>query len=124
MSEMYEPNGGEAVRTAPLTCGRTGVGHAPNRVHILLSQTAPAEDWLPVVVMDAADEAVTLAVFGELERFAHHDADAVAAAVRDAGAHGFYNLRFNLLFLSTWPRDAEAVFSLQPAHRPYAGCRS
>jgi hypothetical protein len=92
-------------------------------VHVQLCQDDPAEHWQPVLVMGAVGDVVTLAAGDELRRHRNHDTAALTALVQEQGAGGFLNTRLGLLFLHSWPRDPDAVFSLQPAEQAPVPCR-
>ena len=119
--ELEFPSG----RRAPgLTgCDSFAPGHAPQPTRVLLCRDDAAEHWEVAVVMGAVGDVVTLAIGDELQRWRNHDADRLTARVQTAGAAAFLNTRLGLLFLRAWPRDAHAVFSLQPAGDPAAPCR-
>lgn len=103
-------------------CTRRTAGHTPHRSTILLCHTGAPADWLPVFVMGIVGNVVTLADGDELVRFHNHAPDALARTVVEAGPQGHVNTRFGYLFLGSWPRDPEAVFSLAPADRPWPSC--
>ncbi|WP_029433101.1 hypothetical protein [Blastococcus sp. URHD0036] len=103
-------------------CTRRTAGHTPHRTTILLCHTGALAEWQPVHVMGVDDGVVTLAVGDELQRFRNHAPEALAAAVAEGGAEAHVNTRFGYLFLASWPRDPEAVFSLCPADRPCPPC--
>jgi hypothetical protein len=92
-------------------------------VHVRLCQDDPAEHWRPVLVMGAVGDVVTLAAGDELTRHRNHDIGALTARVQEQGPGGFLNTRLGLLFLHSWPADAGAVYSLQPAEQAPVPCR-
>ncbi len=121
MPSDVDPMPSAGVRSAT-ACTRRSAGHSPHRATILLCHTGALAEWRPVFVLGVEDGVVTLADGDELVRFRNHDTDALVRAVRDAGPEAHLNTRFGYLFLASWPRDAEAVFSLGPADRPCPPC--
>ena len=113
------PSGG--LRTGE-GCSRRTAGHAPHRSTILLCHTGALADWRPVYVLGVDGDVVTLADGDQLVRFRNHAPDALAYAVAEAGPRAHVNVRFGYLFLASWPRDPEAVFSLVPVDRPFLAC--
>ena len=103
-------------------CTRRTAGHTPHRMNILLCHTGALAEWRQVHVMGVEDGVLTLAAGDELQRFRNHAPSALTAAVAAAGPRALLNPRYGLLFLPSWPRDPEAVFSLQPADRPLPPC--
>ena len=103
-------------------CTRRTAGHVPHRTTILLCHTGALSEWRPVFVLGVHDDVVTLADGDEVVAFRNHAPEALARAVADAGPEAHLNTRFGYLFLASWPRDAEAVFSLAPADRPHPPC--
>lgn len=112
---------GPGLRTGQ-ACSRRTAGHTPHRTAILLCHTGAPSDWHPVFVLGVADDVVTLADGDELVRFRNHAPLVLARAVAEAGPEAHLNTRFGYLFLRSWPRDPEAVFSLRPADRPEEPC--
>jgi hypothetical protein len=121
MSSHTDPRSGRGLQTQE-GCTRRTAGHAPHRSRILLCHTGALAEWRPVHVMGVDDGVVTLAVGDELQRFRNHAPDALAHAVAEAGAEAHLNTRFGYLFLASWPRDPEAVFSLCPVDLPCPPC--
>ena len=121
MSRDVEPLPGTGLHTG-VPCSRRTAGHTPHRSTILLCHTGALAEWRPVLVMGAVDDVVTLADGDELLRFRNHDPQALTRAVAGAGPEAHLNTRFNYLFLASWPRDPEAVFSLAPVDRPCIPC--
>ena len=103
-------------------CSRRAAGHTPHRATILLCHTGALAEWRSVFVLGVDDDGVTLADGDEVVRFRNHDPAALARAVVEAGPEAHLNTRFGYLFLASWPRDPEAVFSLGPADRPCPPC--
>ncbi|SEP19273.1 hypothetical protein [Trujillonella endophytica] len=103
-------------------CTRRTAGHTPHRATILLCHTGALAEWRSVFVLGVDDGGVTLADGDELVRFTTHDHADLARAVTDAGPQAHLNTRFGYLFLASWPRDPEAVFSLCPADQPCPPC--
>ena len=93
-------------------CTRRTAGHTPHRTNILLCHTGALAEWRQVQVMGVDGGVLTLAAGDELQRFRNHDPEALARAVADAGPQACLNTRFGYLFLASWPREPEAVFSL------------
>ena len=103
-------------------CTRRTAGHSPHRMNILLCHTGSLSEWRTVQVMGVVDGVVTVAVDEELQRFRNHAPEVLARAVAEAGPEAHLNTRFGYLFLASWPRDPDAVFSLCPADQPGAPC--
>ncbi|WP_147261999.1 hypothetical protein [Blastococcus sp. TF02A-26] len=116
-----DPRSSRAERVEE-ACTRRTPGHAPHRKNILLCHTGALAEWRQVHVMDVADGVVTLAAGDELQRFRNHAPEQLARAVADAGPEACLNTRFGYLFLSSWPREPEAVFSLCAADRDCPPC--
>jgi hypothetical protein len=116
-----DPRSGRAARVREI-CTRRSAGHSPHRSSILLCHTGALAEWHQVLVLDVSDGVITLAVGDELQRFRNHDPEALAAAVAAAGPQAHLNTRFGYLFLASWPREAEAVFSLCGVDRDCPPC--
>jgi hypothetical protein len=116
-----EPRPSPAARTREV-CARRTAGHTPHRTTILLCHTGALAEWRPVFVLGVDDGVVTLADGDELVRFRNHAPDDLARAVAEAGPDAHLNTRFGYLFLASWPRDPEAVFSLGSADQPFPPC--
>ena len=121
MPSNAEPQSSAGVRTEAACTQRTA-GHAPHRATILLCHTGALSEWRPVFVLGVHEGVVTLADGDEVARFRNHDGGALAAAVTEAGPEAHLNTRFGYLFLGSWPRDPDAVFSLAPADQPHSPC--
>ncbi|MGY1746766.1 hypothetical protein [Blastococcus sp. SYSU D00695] len=121
MSQHVDPSPSGGVRTGG-ACTRRTAGHTPHRSTILLCHTGTLAQWRPVLVMGVVDDVVTLADGDELLRYRNHAPAELARAVAEAGAEGHLNTQFGYLFLASWPRDPEAVFSLAPVDRPGGAC--
>ncbi|MGY1743099.1 MULTISPECIES: hypothetical protein [unclassified Blastococcus] len=104
------------------TCSRRAAGHSPHRSTILLCHTGGLADWRPVFVLGVDDDVVTLADGDRLARYRNHAPTTLARAVVEAGPEAHLNTRFGYLFLTSWPRDPDAVFSLAPADQPHSPC--
>ena len=121
MPSNIDPLPSAGLRTGT-ACSRRTAGHAPHRTAILLCHTGELAEWRSVVVLGVHDDVVTLADGDELGRYRNHAPGALAEAVAEAGAEAHLNTRFGYLFLGSWPRDPEAVFSLVPADQPHLAC--
>ncbi|WP_409330806.1 hypothetical protein [Trujillonella humicola] len=108
--------------TVGTTCTRRTAGHTPHRATILLCHTGALSEWRSVFVLGVHDGVVTLADGDEVVGFANHAPGELARAVAEAGPEAHLNTRFGYLFLASWPRDPEAVFSLAPTDRPHSPC--
>jgi hypothetical protein len=117
------PTAGGSRSTRPVRCISRAAGHTPHPVHLRLCDSSPDGDWAPAVVMGGIGDVVTLARGEELRRHRNHDTAGLLDLVADVGPDAMLNLRYGLLFLRSWPRRAEAVFSLQSADRlPHPCC--
>jgi hypothetical protein len=116
-----EPQTSAGVRTEA-ACTRRTAGHTPHRATILLCHTGALSEWRAVFVLGVHDGVVTLADGDEVVRFRNHDGEALARSVAEAGPEAHMNTRFGYLFLASWPRDPEAVFSLASADQPHPPC--
>jgi hypothetical protein len=116
-----DPQPSPILRTGG-ACTRRTAGHAPHRATILLCHTGALAEWRPVFVLGVHDDVVTLADGDEIVGFRNHAPEALTRAVVESGPEAHLNTRFGYLFLASWPRDAEAVFSLVPADRPQLSC--
>ena len=121
MASDVEPSAGVGVRTETV-CTLRSAGHTPHRATILLCHTGALSEWRSVFVLGVHGDVVTLADGDEVVGFRNHDPQALARAVVEAGPDAHLNTRFGYLFLASWPRDPEAVFSLAPADRPHPPC--
>jgi hypothetical protein len=121
MPSDADPRSGRGLEVREGCTSRTA-GHEPHRTNILLCHTGTLAEWRTVQVMGVVDGVVTVAADEELQRFRNHAPEALARAVAEAGPEAHLNTRFGYLFLASWPRDAEAVFSLVPADRPQLSC--
>ncbi|MDP9428197.1 MAG: hypothetical protein M3Q47_04670 [Actinomycetota bacterium] len=114
------PTAGGSRSTRPVRCVSRAAGHAAHPVHLRLCHSSPDDDWSPVIVMGAVGDVVTLACGEELRRHRNHDTGRLLDMVAQVGPDAMLNLRYGLLFLRTWPREAGAVFSLQAVdHLPH-----
>ena len=121
MPSNVDPLPGPSLQTGA-GCTRRTAGHTPHRSTILLCHTGALAEWRPVFVLGVDDGVITLADGDELVCFRNHTPDALACAVIEAGPQAHVNTRFGYLFLASWPRDPEAVFSLCPADQPCPPC--
>jgi hypothetical protein len=116
-----EPTAASSSRT--VSCTSHAAGHAVHPTRVLLCDNGPADVWAPVVVMGAVGNVLTVACGAELRRYRNHGAGRLLDLVDTTGPDALLNERYGLLFLRTWPQDAAAVFSLQPADQPPQPCR-
>ena len=121
MPSDVDPMPGPTLRNGA-ACPRRTAGHTPHRTTILLCHTGALAEWRSVFVLGVHDDVVTLADGDEIARFRNHAPEALAEAVAAAGPAAHLNSRFGYLFLASWPRDPEAVFSLCPADQPFPPC--
>ncbi len=121
MPSDIDPLPSAGARTGP-ACTRRTAGHTPHRATILLCHTGALSEWRSVFVLGVHDGVVTLADGDQLMRFRNHAPEVFARAVEEAGEEAHLNTRFGYLFLASWPREPEAVFSLSPADRPFPAC--
>ncbi len=116
-----EPTAASSSRT--VSCTSHAAGHAVHPTRVLLCDTSPDDAWTPVVVMGAVDDVLTVACCAELRRYRNHETGRLLDLAGTTGPDALLNERYGLLFLRTWPQDAAAVFSLQPADQPPHPCR-
>ncbi|SET22977.1 hypothetical protein [Geodermatophilus poikilotrophus] len=116
-----EPTAASSSRTVP--CTSHAAGHAVHPTRVLLCDTSPDDAWTPVVVMGAVGDVLTVACGAELRRYRNHGTGGLLDLVDATGPDALLNERYGLLFLRSWPQDAAAVFSLQPADQPPHPCR-
>ncbi len=116
-----EPTAASSSRT--VSCTSHAAGHAVHPTRVLLCDNGPDDVWAPVVVMGAVGNVLTVACGAELRRYRNHGAGRLLDLVVTTGPDALLNERYGLLFLRTWPQDAAAVFSLQPADQPPHPCR-
>ena len=115
------PTATHSSRTAP--CTSQAAGHAVQPTRVLLCASSPDDAWTPVVVMGTVGDVLTVACGAELRHYRNHQAGRLLDLVDTTGPDALLNERYGLLFLRTWPQDAAAVFSLQPADQPPPPCR-
>ena len=121
MTNDIDPQPGPVLQTGA-TCSQRTPGHTPHRATILLCHTGALAEWRSVFVLGVHGDVVTLADGDEVVGFRNHAPEALARALADAGPDAHLNTRFGYLFLGSWPRDPEAVFSLVPADQPHPAC--
>ncbi|SFL38544.1 hypothetical protein [Geodermatophilus ruber] len=123
MSDHLEPHPAACRVDSTSTCRRYARGHAPHPVLVQLAQSGPDEHRLPVIVMGAVGDVVTVAAGDELRRYRNHEAARITEVTRATGPEALLNTHHGVLFLRSWPRDRGAVFSLQPADEVTESCR-
>ncbi|WP_143425113.1 hypothetical protein [Geodermatophilus pulveris] len=101
-------------------CAVRVAGHAVHPTRLRRCLDRPAATRVPVVVLGAVGDVVTLACGAELRRYRNHDSGRLLSLAAGAGPRVLLDERYALLFVRTGPRDAGSVFSLQPAdHLPH-----
>ena len=118
-----EPTAEGTWSTRPAQCASHAAGHAVHPARVLLCDSSPDDAWVPVVVMGAVGDVLTVACGGELRRYRNHDTGRLLDLADTTGPDALLNERYGFLFLRTWPQDAASVFSLQPADQPPSSCR-